>query len=48
MAYCYNRYKTKKGDSFLDPLFGFGITLALPSVTGVSDFKIIGDPAALG
>jgi hypothetical protein len=27
---CYNRYKTKKGDSCLDPLFGFGIWLAPP------------------
>jgi hypothetical protein len=30
IAECYNRYKTKKGDSCLDPLLGFGITPAHP------------------
>jgi hypothetical protein len=30
IADCYNRYKTKKGDSCLGPLLGFGITPAHP------------------
>jgi hypothetical protein len=30
IAYCYNRYKTKKGDSGLNPLLGFGIMPAHP------------------